>query len=95
MNAYVIMEVKIKDQDVYKRECRPVFDATHKEYGGRRLARTDEPAPLPGCLRVVGWFWWNFPIQTLRGDGGTVQPCGRPLIAVMSCGSTVWWFWRV
>jgi len=71
MTAYVICEIKIKDHDQYARELVPTFVATHKEYGGRLLARTGEPATFagmpPGGRVVVVEFpdvdtarrWWN------------------------------------
>lgn len=71
MTAYVIIEVKIKDHDQYAREVVPVFNATHKEYRGRLLVRTDEPATFagmpPGGRMVLLEFpdtdtarrWWN------------------------------------
>jgi uncharacterized protein (DUF1330 family) len=71
MTAYVITEVRIKDHDQYAREVVPIFSATHKEYGGRMLVRTDEPATFagmpPGGRMVLLEFpdtdtarrWWN------------------------------------
>ena len=71
MTAYVITEVRIKDHDIYAQEVVPVFSATHKEYGGRLLVRTDEPATFagmpPGGRMVLLEFpdtdtarrWWN------------------------------------
>ena len=71
MAAYVIGEIRIKDHDQYVRELVPIFDATHKEYGGRMLARTDEPATFAGMPpggRVIALEfpdidtarrWWN------------------------------------
>jgi uncharacterized protein (DUF1330 family) len=71
MTAYVIVEVRIKDHDQYAREVVPVFSASHKEYGGRLLVRTDEPATFagmpPGGRMVLLEFpdtdtarrWWN------------------------------------
>jgi uncharacterized protein (DUF1330 family) len=71
MTAYVICEVRIKEHDQYAREVVPVFSASHKEYGGRLLARSDEPATFagmpPGGRVVMLEFpdtdtvrrWWN------------------------------------
>src|SRR5262249_39256746 len=71
MTAYVIAEVKVKDHDQYERELVPVFTATHKEYGGRLVARTDNPVTLagmpPGGRMAIIEFpdtdaarrWWN------------------------------------
>ena len=71
MAAYVVVEVRIKDRDQYTREMVPIFNATHKEYGGRMLVRTDEPATFagmpPGGRMVLLEFpdtdtarrWWN------------------------------------
>jgi uncharacterized protein (DUF1330 family) len=71
MTAYVIIEVRVKDHDQYAREVVPVFSASHKEYGGRLLVRTDEPATFagmpPGARIVLLEFpdidtarrWWN------------------------------------
>ena len=71
MAAYVIAEIRIKDHEQYVRELVPIFKATHKEYGGRLLARTDEPATFAGMPpggRVIALEfpdidtarrWWN------------------------------------
>jgi len=71
MAAYVIAEIRIKDHEQYVRKLVPIFDATHKEYDGRMLARADEPATFagmpPGGRVIVLEFpdidtarrWWN------------------------------------
>jgi uncharacterized protein (DUF1330 family) len=71
MTAYVVAEVKIKDHEQYAREVVPAFSASHKEYGGQMLVRTDEPATFagmpPGGRMVVLGFpdtdtarrWWK------------------------------------
>jgi Domain of unknown function (DUF1330) len=86
MTAYVVCEVKIKDHDQYAREIVPIFTATHKEYGGRMLVRTDEPATF--CLLAAGWFCWSFQILIQRDDGGTVPASKRLSTGATSCGST-------
>jgi uncharacterized protein (DUF1330 family) len=48
MTAYVICEVAVKDHSRYEAELVPVFIATHKEHGGKMLARTDTPATFAG-----------------------------------------------
>jgi uncharacterized protein (DUF1330 family) len=69
--AYVIAEIRIKDRDPYVKELVPIFDASHKEYGGRMLARADDPDTFagmpPGGRIIVLEFpdlgvarrWWN------------------------------------
>jgi len=70
MTAYVIAEVRVKDHDAYV-ELAPVFAASHKEYGGGIVARSDDPDTFagmpPGGRIVVIQFpdigvarrWWN------------------------------------
>ena len=78
--AYVICEVKIKEHRQYANEVVPVFAATHKEYGGRLLVRTDDPATFagmpPGGRVVLLEFpdvdtarpWWNCPTMKAAID---------------------------
>jgi uncharacterized protein (DUF1330 family) len=70
MTAYVIGEVRVKDHDAYL-ELVPIFDKSHKEYGGRLVARSDEPdtfAGMPAGGRIIviefpdlgtARRWWN------------------------------------
>jgi uncharacterized protein (DUF1330 family) len=78
MTAYVIAEVRVKDHDAYVK-LAPVFAASHKEHGGRILARSDDPDTLAGMppggrvvliefpdLGVARRWWSSTPMKEAR-----------------------------
>ena len=48
MTAYVVAEVAIKDHTRYENEYLPIIKKAHVEFGGRLMARTDQPATFAG-----------------------------------------------
>jgi uncharacterized protein (DUF1330 family) len=71
MTAYVVGEVVVKDHERYTKEYLPIIAEAHREFGGKLIARTDDPVTLhgmpPGGRMVLLEFpdtdaarrWWK------------------------------------
>jgi uncharacterized protein (DUF1330 family) len=85
MTAYVVGEVAIKDHARYEKEYLPIIRKAHEEFGGRLMARTDQPATLqgmpPGGRVVLIEFpdtdaarrWWKGHTMKQAHDTGVVR----------------------